>query len=315
MLKRLALISVFLLMFSSCMPESKHEDADYFKNGSCVAFYPLNNDEIKSYAESLCADAGKRTKIDYEIEEVGDFWKIIYPEKFFYTEKYYEKLNLELRDHVDILSNYLRYEMKKDDLDVAYTSKFMLETKEKEGYINKILFNTRRLSTLVGNILLLSKIDNQAISAKQSLFRLDEQIRQVILLQESEWGKKDIEFDVELDEIEYKGNENLLFHVWNNLLSNAVKFSPSGGLITMKLFRQEKQLIFMIEDEGCGVSEDARKHIFDKFYQADNSHKEEGNGLGLALVKQILLVTNGEIIVENRTEGGCRFQVFLQELD
>ena len=83
----------------------------------------------------------------------------------------------------------------------------------------------------------------------------------------------------------------------------------------MKLFRQEKQLIFMIEDEGCGVSEDARKHIFDKFYQADNSHKEEGNGLGLALVKQILLVTNGEIIVENRTEGGCRFQVFLQELD
>jgi len=188
-------------------------------------------------------------------------------------------------------------------------------TEEQSGYIDRILANTHRLSTLVGNILLLSKIDNQAISAKQSLFRLDEQIRQVIVMQESEWGKKDIEFDVELDEIEYKGNENLLFHVWNNLLSNAVKFSPSGGLITMKLFRQEKQLIFMIEDEGCGVSEDARKHIFDKFYQADNSHKEEGNGLGLALVKQILLVTNGEIIVENRTEGGCRFQVFLQELD
>ena len=134
MLKRLALISVFLLMFSSCMPESKHEDADYFKNGSCVVFYPLNNEEIKAYAESLCNDPGKRVKIDYEIEEVGDFWKIVYPEKFFYTEKYYEKINLELKDNADILSNYLRYEMKKDDLDVAYTSKFMLETKESELY-------------------------------------------------------------------------------------------------------------------------------------------------------------------------------------
>ena len=134
MIKRFTLIALILLVMSGCTPESKHEDADYFKNGSCVVFYPLNNEEIKAYAESLCNDPGKRVKIDYEIEEVGDFWKIVYPEKFFYTEKYYEKINLELKDNADILSNYLRYEMKKDDQDVAYTSQFMLDTREDELY-------------------------------------------------------------------------------------------------------------------------------------------------------------------------------------
>ena len=182
---------------------------------------------------------------------------------------------------------------------------------EQNLYIEKILTNTRRLSTLVRNILLLSRIDNQAIVTGQSSFRLDEQIRQSILLMEPEWVKKDIEFDVELDKVIYYGNESLLYHVWNNLLGNAIKFSPVGGQILMHLRQEEGQVVFVIEDEGCGISLEEQKHIFDKFYQGDNSHKEEGNGLGLALVGKILKVSRGEIRVENRSEKGCRFTVTL----
>lgn len=178
-------------------------------------------------------------------------------------------------------------------------------------YIEKILFNTSRLSSLVSNILLLSKLENQSIQTHREKYALDEQIREDILALESLWEPKDIEFDVDLDAVRYYGNKNVLHHVWSNLLSNAIKFSPNGGTIKMRLFKENKKIVFLIEDNGPGLSEEAKKHLFDKFYQADTSHKEEGNGLGLALVKKILFLCDGEISAENMKDGGCRFTVTL----
>lgn len=182
---------------------------------------------------------------------------------------------------------------------------------EGHNYVDKILFNVRRLSKLVENILLLSKVDNQTIQKKQTRFRLDEQIRQAIVSQEAAWDKKEIEFDVDLESIEYFGNESLLLHVWNNLLSNAIKFDPQGGFIRMKLVREGDYILFTIDDNGPGIREEDKKHIFDRFFQSESSHEQEGNGLGLALVKQILKLSGGEIQAENLPGGGCRFTVTL----
>lgn len=182
---------------------------------------------------------------------------------------------------------------------------------EQRRYVEKILFNTRRLSKLVGNILLLSKVDNQAIQTKPTTFRLDEQIRQSIVMLEPEWANKDIEFDVDMERIAYTGIENLLMHVWNNLIGNAIKFDPPGGFVGIRLKKEQDTAVFILEDSGPGIPEDSRNHIFDKFYQIDSSHRVEGNGLGLALVKQILEVCGGSVFCENRTEGGCRFTVSL----
>ena len=178
-------------------------------------------------------------------------------------------------------------------------------------YIEKILFNTRRLSSLVSNILLLSKLENQSIQTHREKYALDEQIREDILALESLWEPKDIEFDVDLDAVRFYGNKNVLHHVWSNLLSNAIKFSPNGGTIKMRLNKENEKIVFLIEDNGPGLSEEAKKHLFDKFYQADTSHKEEGNGLGLALVKNIVSICDGEISAENLDVGGCRFTVTL----
>ena len=179
-------------------------------------------------------------------------------------------------------------------------------------YIERILFNTRRLSTMVSNILLLSKLENQTISTHRTQFSLDEQIRQSILALEPAWTEKDIEFDVVMDEIAYWGNESLMHHVWDNLIGNAIKFSPEKGMITIRLYQKEKQILFTVEDEGPGFSEDVRNRLFDKFYQEDTSHKQEGNGLGLALVKRILSICKGDIVAENKPEGGCIFTVILK---
>ena len=178
----------------------------------------------------------------------------------------------------------------------------MTEPEEQKTYIDKILFNTHRLSKLVGNILLLSKVDNQGIQPRTTTYRLDEQIRQSILALEPRWTASDNEFDVELERIEYTGNENLLVHVWNNLIENAIKYGPDQGLITLRLRRQGSDILFTIDDEGPGIPEEKKEHIFDRFYQLDSSRKTEGNGLGLALVQQILHISGGTIYAENLPE-------------
>lgn len=182
---------------------------------------------------------------------------------------------------------------------------------EQKHYVDKILFNTNRVSTLVGDILLVSKLDNQTINPKKVVFSLDEEIRQAILMQEIKWSEKDIILDVDFDEVSFEGTEALLLHAWNNLLSNAIKFSPVGGKISMRLFKTDTSIVFTIQDEGPGVSENDIKHIFDKFYQGQGEHKSEGCGLGLALVYKIIMINNGKVDVSNVETGGCVFTVTL----
>ena len=184
-------------------------------------------------------------------------------------------------------------------------------TEEQSEYAEKILYNTRRLSGLVSNILLLSKIENQAIPVKKEAFRLDEQIRQAILALETKWSEKEIDLAAELEKVSYKGNGNLMLHIWLNLIDNAIKFSQKRGSICICLKASEQNILVSVRDYGCGISETDRTRIFDKFYQTDTAHKEEGNGLGLALVRRIIQIHDGDIEVENCPSGGCRFAVVL----
>lgn len=182
---------------------------------------------------------------------------------------------------------------------------------EQRAYVEKILFNTRRLSALTGNILLLSKLSNQSILPQKTQFRLDEQIRQAIVALEQMWSEKELGFEVELAETPFFGYESLLPHVWTNLIGNAVKFSPKGGEIRIKMMRTEGAVVFTIEDDGPGIVPGDEEHIFTKFYQSESSHGMEGNGLGLALVRQIVEMSGGSVDVRNLEAGGCRFTVRL----
>jgi len=186
-------------------------------------------------------------------------------------------------------------------------------TAEQKEYVEKIIFNTQRLSTLTGSILLLSKLENQTIVSNKTQFDLDEQIRKSLLSLENEWDKKDIEFDIEMDDTDFIGNEALLHHIWDNLISNAIKFSEKNGIIAIRLQNLDDKIVFTISDQGIGISEESQKHIFDKFYQGDSSHKEKGNGLGLALVKKIIDLEGGEISVRNNDDKGCTFTVILKK--
>ena len=185
-------------------------------------------------------------------------------------------------------------------------------TPQQQEYVEKIIFNTQRLSSLTGSILLLSKLENQQIPTGKSEYYLDEQIRQTIVALEPVWSEKNLEFDVDMAEVRYYGNEPLMRHVWSNLLSNAVKFSPRDGMIGIGIEEKADQIIVWVQDNGPGIPEAAMKHIFNRFYQADSSHKQEGNGLGLSLVDKILRLEGGSITAENCPSGGCKFTVYLR---
>ena len=178
-------------------------------------------------------------------------------------------------------------------------------------YADKILLSTRRLSELVNNILLLSKVDNQTMPLEKHPYRLDEQLRRAILLLERKWTQKQIEWDVDMDEATYTGNESLMLHVWVNLLDNAIKFDPVGGEIRLRLHCESTCIRITVSDNGPGIPKDQQSAIFERFYQADGSHKSEGNGLGLALARRIVRMCGGDISVSSEPGKGSCFTVEL----
>ncbi len=186
-----------------------------------------------------------------------------------------------------------------------------LPPEEREDYIERILSNTKRLSTLIGNILTLSKVESKPLPGQYTRFRLDEQLRQTVVAAEPSWTQKELKIKVDFDEVMINGCEGLLAQVWSNLLENAVKFSPAGGTVQLRLIVQQECVLVSVSDQGCGMSDEVRAHIFDKFYQGDTSHRSEGNGLGLALVKRIVELSDGIVEVESVPEQGTTFRVIL----
>lgn len=185
------------------------------------------------------------------------------------------------------------------------------EEKRKE-YLDKIVKSAVRLSSLSGNILLLSQIENQEIGIVKERYDLDEQIRESILFLEKDWEEKHLELEIDLEEIQYHGNKELMGHVWQNLISNAIKFSDVEGVIKIELKRKGTDILFTIVDYGIGMSEEVQKRIFERFYQGDRSRSTKGNGLGLALVKRIIYLHYGEIRVTSEDKKGSTFEVVLK---
>ena len=186
-----------------------------------------------------------------------------------------------------------------------------LSPKEEQEYIRIIADESDRLAKMSTNILLLSKLENQAIVTDKTEFWLDEQIRTCLVLLEKQWGPKDIELNLELDEVKYYFNENMLSQVWLNLFGNAIKFTPVGGTVSCSLTADDKYVTVSVHDTGIGMDENTKHHIFDKFYQGDTSHTGDGNGIGLNIVSRILYLCDGSVTVDSTIGGGSTFTVTL----
>ena len=184
---------------------------------------------------------------------------------------------------------------------------------EKNEYAKAISEAARKLAQLITNILKLNKLENQQIFPQPKEFDLGEQLCQCLLGFEDAWEAKNLEIETEIaDDVSIKSDPELLSLVWNNLISNAVKFTPDGGKIAVSLQTDGNAVTVSVRDTGCGMKQEVGHHIFEKFYQGDTSHATQGNGLGLALVKRVVDILNGEISVQSVYGQGSTFTVRFQ---
>lgn len=171
---------------------------------------------------------------------------------------------------------------------------------------------SRRLSELTDNILMLNRLDKGTFSLKTEPIHVDEQIRLALALNEAKWVAKNITMLVVLDEFIMDGNDTLLAQVWMNLIDNAIKFSPENGCISVALKKLgSKHCSVSIHNAGQPISKETLSHIFEKFFRADVSRTTDGNGLGLSIVQKVLQLHSGTIKVESDKESGTIFEVFL----
>ena len=188
-----------------------------------------------------------------------------------------------------------------------------LSDEQRLEYAKGITDASRRMADMMTNILKLSRLENQQIFPQAMNFDLGEQLCECLLQYESVWETAEIEIETDIaEDVKVTADAELLSLVWNNLFSNAFKFTESGGTVSVSLRSTEHHAIVKVQDTGCGMTAEVGAHIFEKFYQGDTSHATQGNGLGLALVKRVIDIMQGEISVESAVGVGTTFTVTLR---
>jgi two-component system phosphate regulon sensor histidine kinase PhoR len=221
------------------------------------------------------------------------------------------QLNSMRRDFISNLSHELRTPVSVIRANSETLLDGALEDKKEAKFFSKaILHNAERLTSMVSDLIDLSRIDYGDLKLNIVEVNLDNFIKSFIDSMMSVMKKKDIY-------IEYKprhkknimADMQALERVMNNLIDNAFKYSPKGSVIEISTITNNNHIKINVADQGTGISEIDQEYIFDRFYRTASARASEnkGSGLGLAIVKNLINSLNGEVGVSNRPEGGSIF--------
>lgn len=233
------------------------------------------------------------TNISHMAEKLGEMEEM--------RQEFISNVSHEIQSPLTSISGFA-HALKNDDL----------SPKERNHYLDIIEMESIRLSKLSENLLKLTSLESEHLPLEQKEYRLDRQLRRIILANEPQWTEKEIDMDISLANITIMADEEMLDQVWINLLHNSIKFTPKGGTITVEAFKSENKVITVkIRDTGIGMEQDSLMHIFERFYKADKSRNRNigGNGLGLSIVKKIIDLHKGEIQVKSQIGKGTEIIV------
>lgn len=184
-----------------------------------------------------------------------------------------------------------------------------LSREDQQEYLLLVNKESMRLSRLCENMLRMSRLDNQQIVVKKDKVRVDEQLRKCIIMLSEKWSDKVREYELDFQELVIQSDSDLLMQIWSNLIDNAIKYSPENSTIWISGKIDGEFLTVTIKDEGKGIAIDKQQKIFDKFYQCEESHKKQGNGLGLSIVKRIVELLGGNISCRSEILEGAIMEI------
>ena len=244
--------------------------------------------------------------------------KDLYPDEISVMADSFNKMTKELNgmDYMrkDFMSN-VSHEIKTPVAAIAGLSEMLMDgglsEQEQKEYLTYIYQETQRLSRISESMLHMSRLDHQNIVDLNQNVTVDEQIRRCIILLGEKWANKDIQYDLQLEKCTIVSNYDLLFQLWTNLIDNAIKYSDSSATIWITTKIITNSLIFSIKDEGIGIPEEKLSKIYDKFYQCEESHKSQGSGLGLSIVKRIIELLQGTIVCKSKEGKGTTITITL----
>lgn len=213
----------------------------------------------------------------------------------------------------DFINNY-SHEFKTPIASINGFAELLLEKKdmeesERHQYLEIIADESARLSKLASNTIMLSKLSSQHIVTDMETYDLGEQLRQCSILVSPKWMEKEQDFEAELNSVMFRGNKEMMQHMWINLMDNAIKYTPNGGKIRVRNYMEDDSVVVEIADTGEGIEKTVREHLFDPYFQGDPSHSPQGLGLGLSIVARIVELCEGSISVDSRMGFGSIFTV------
>ena len=205
----------------------------------------------------------------------------------------------------------------------AIATAHMDDPQQVQNCLKKITMSSRHLLGLINDVLDMSKIESGKMTLNEEFVSLREIMESIVSIVQPQVKAKHQRFNISIFNIL---SENVhcdsvrLNQVLLNLLSNAIKFTPENGLIEVSLHEEASpkgeeyvRIRLYVKDNGIGMSEEFRQHIFESFAREDNKriHRTEGTGLGMAITKYIVDAMKGEIIVKSQQGVGTEFQVIL----
>lgn len=268
-------------------------------------------------AQAVVAATGRIAKGDFTVR-VPQLKSIVTTEEGRQLVDNFNRMAKELQsiDHMQKgFTGSVSHEFKTPLSSIVGFSEILLEggltAEERREYTDLVHEEALRLSRLAENLLRLSRLDAQAIVMRNEDIAVDEQLRQCVILLAERWEAKNISFSIDLPALTIESDPDMTKQVWLNLIDNAVKYSETGSTIHITGELGADSICVRIRDEGMGIPAEKQAHIFERFYQCDESHQEKGHGLGLSIVKRILELLGGQVACQSQPGQGTEMIVAL----